>query len=586
MGAEAPARPHYYGFLSNAETAALVSPDGSVDWLPLPRFDGEAVFARLLDEGVGGACAIRPACRGGASVQSYLPGTNVLVTSWTTPHGRATVTDFLVVGRPQLRRGVEAEVPMELTCTPRFGYGLVPASFDPTPRGAVFENPVGVNALALTIRGSPDPTLADGRWILPPGRHEVVLHYFHHLGPERNLMAAVSEPPFGVALRRMVRYWRSGGGISYHGPFRDVVMRSLCVLRGLTYRTTGAFVAAATTSLPEEIGGSRQWDYRFAWVRDGAYAAEALLLAGDTVAVRRFLEFLLSRVDILGKPLPCPFLSVDGTLVLGERELRWLAGHRGSRPVRVGNAATWQDQLDIEGDLLWVVWQYYARTGDRTFLRDYWWAIQAIAEWVRSGWRRPDAGLWEFRDQPARHTHSAVLCWVALSCAAQLADAAGHRELGRAWRAEASAIAADVRAAAQERFTRRLDGGPADAALLCLPLYGFVDPAEPVWQRTLAWIEAELVDDDLVFRYRADPMGKAKHPFLLASFWLARAHHRSGNRQRAERLVVRAVEAATSLDLWSEHYDLQAREPRGNFPQLFVHAAMATTCYEIWGEGA
>jgi GH15 family glucan-1,4-alpha-glucosidase len=578
LGESATGKP-FYGLLSNAYTAALVSPAGSIDWWPLPRFDGDSVFSRLLDEEQGGACALRPLA-GGNARQRYLDGTNVLITEWDTAEGRATVTDLLAIGRPELRRSVRSEVAMELTCTPRFHMGRTLPAVVPLADGATFRNPAGEDALQLRVLGQAVP-LGLSRWQLPPGRHEIVLRYVRHADAEPGLGADGDALRPGVAERRVARFWRALAGPRCTGPYAAAVERSLLVIRGLTFRTTGGPVAAATTSLPEVPGEGRQWDYRFVWIRDGSYAAEALLLAGDLVAVRRFLEFLFNSVDLVGKPFPCPFLRVDGTLDPGERECLWLAGHRGSRPVRVGNSATWQNQLDIEGDFLWLVWRYVQTAGDLALLREFWWAIEAICTWVARNHRRADASLWEFRQRPARYTHSALMCWVALACGARLAAMAGRTAQAGRWQATAEAIADEIRRSARGHFRQRLHGGDVDAALLCLPLYGLVRADDALWQRTLAAVEERLCRDDLVWRYRADPMGPARYPFVMASFWLARAHLRGGNVARAQALIDRALACATDLGLWGEHYDPEADEPRGNFPQLFPHAGLVTAAHEL-----
>lgn len=567
----------YYGWLSNAYTSALISPAGSVDWWPVPRFDSESIFSRMLDDRDGGTCSLRPA-DGGQARQSYLDGTNVLLTEWDSPHGRAAVTDFLTVGRPELRRVVSTHVPLELSCAPRFQTGRTLAAVEPRPDGAVFRDPVGEDALRLVCRGAAVPR-SIGCWILPPGRHEVVLRYERHYAGDGPGTAEALH--LGVAARRVARFWRSLAAGAYEGPYAAGVNRSLLVLRGLTFRTTGAPVAAATTSLPEVPGGVRQWDYRFVWIRDGSYAAEALLLAGDTVAARRFIEFLFSSVDLVGKPFPCPFLRVDGTLDLGERDCLWLRGHRDSRPVRLGNSATWQNQLDIEGDFLWLIWRYWHVTGDSALVRESWWAIRAICNWVADNFRRRDASLWEFRDYPARYTHSALMCWVALRCGAQLAAGLGKGADGERWRSAAAAVAGDILRAARGRFRQRLHGGGSDASLLCLVLYGFVTPGDVRWQRTLAEIESTLVADGLVFRYKTDALGPARYPFTMASFWLARAYLRAGRIEAAAATLDRVIACATDLGLWAEHYDPEAGEPRGNFPQLFPHAGMVTAAHEL-----
>ena len=575
----------FYGLLSNAYTAALVGPDGSVDWYPVPRFDSPTVFCRLLDEERGGFFRVAPVRETDEVRQRYLPGTNVLETTFGTPRGGVVVTDYLPVGRPEVRRLVLATTPVAVSLQPAFGYGEANPAYDLTDSGGVFRNPEGNEGLRLDIRGPGSPGAARGRrgqWVLPPGEYELVLRYAAHWVQER-LELGDGDLPARETLDREVDFWRQATAGVDQG-----LERSLLVLKGLTYRTGGGMVAAATTSLPEALGEERQWDYRFVWVRDGCYAAEALLAAGDVVAARRFLEFLFNLVDIHGKPFNYPFYRVDGTASLGERELGWLAGYRGCRPCRVGNAATAQTQLDTEGSVLSVLGRYFDLTGDLAFLRDYWWAVVSIVNWVSRNWATPDAGLWEFRGRAERHVHSGVLCWVALREGSRLAAALGHAGEAAAWDAAAKVVRSEVlREGYSSRLGRFQQGfrQPAlDAALLTLPLYGFIDPRDPRFETTLSSIERELVQGPFVFRYAEDEFGTPRHPFLLASCWLARVYLRRGEEEKARAVLEGMSRGATDLGLFGEHFDQERGEPRGNFPQAFVHAAYLHSLLELRAE--
>ncbi len=293
---------------------------------------------------------------------------------------------------------------------------------------------------------------------------------------------------------------------------------------------------------------------------------------------------MFNVMDLVEKPYPSPFVCVDGTLVNGERELLWLSGYHGSRPVRVGNAASSQVQGDIEGGLLWLLLRYWRLTGDRTFIRDYWWAVEAQAEWLRSHWQDADASLWEFRDAPRPYTHSRALAWVGLGAAAALAlEVLNNRARAVRWRHEQDRIKTTIYDDALQhggRFTQSFGVPGADAALLTLPLYGFVAVSDPIFRRTLALIEAELVQDGLVFRYRQDPLGHPPYPFTLAGFWLARVYLRQGRMAEADAVIGRHAELATELKLFAEHVDAESGEPHGNFPQLFPHAGLVTALME------
>ena len=577
----------YYALLSNAYTAALVSADGSVDWLAFPRFDSPSVFTRLLDERRGGSFRIAPA-RGSVAERRYVPGSNVLSTLWTTPGGSVRTYDYLPVGRTELRRVVHAEGPVVVDCDPAFHYGQVAPAYVLGDDGGLFARTGGQEALLLRIRGSGSwRRQGEHSFTLSPGRYEVTLRYSTDPSYDQAVLDRVSDNP-ETALRHEVQFWRRFPRPAYAGPHADALVRSLQVLHALTFRPTGAIVAAATTSLPEADGDSRQWDYRYVWVRDGAYAAEALLLAGDLVGTRRFLEFLLNSVDLGGKPFRRPFTQVDGTPVVGEEELLWLAGHRGSRPVRAGNAASSLLQLDVEGDFLWVVGRYLDATGDVALIRYHEQPLTAMADWIARQWNSPDASLWEFRGQDRHYTHSKLLCWVGLTEAARLADVLGHPRRGQRWREEAERVRRSIEELALDPTTGAYGqsfGSPyPDASLLLMPLYGFVDARDPRFDATLHRIENDLRVGPYLYRYRADMLGQTRHPFLLASFWLARVLARRGEHARARAVIDGVLANATDLGLLAEHADAQNGAPKGNFPQLFCHAGLITALLELEGQ--
>ncbi len=572
----------FYGFISNRCTGTLVSPIGVVEWLPWPRFDGDAVFCRLLDDTQGGFLSTLPLDPILERRQSYVDGTLLLQTGLVTSSGQAVWTDFLPLGRAAFWRRIETDVPLRLICRPTFGFGAANASYELRDDGALFYHPDGSEGIQLHIRGRAEKLEERDAWLVGPGPVDLQLRYAADIIQEGDYLARPLEE--GDRVETVTRqYWR-GTAVTYHGPWQEWVHQSALTLRGLSYRNNGAMLAAATTSLPEVPGEQRQWDYRYVWVRDGAYGAEALLLAGDTVSCRQFLEFMFNVMDLVEKPYPSPFVCVDGTLVNGERELLWLSGYHGSRPVRVGNAASSQVQGDIEGGLLWLLLRYWRLTGDRTFIRDYWWAVEAQAEWLRSHWQDADASLWEFRDAPRPYTHSRALAWVGLGAAAALAlEVLNNRARAVRWRHEQDRIKTTIYDDALQhggRFTQSFGVPGADAALLTLPLYGFVAVSDPIFRRTLALIEAELVQDGLVFRYRQDPLGHPPYPFTLAGFWLARVYLRQGRMAEADAVIGRHAELATELKLFAEHVDAESGEPHGNFPQLFPHAGLVTALME------
>lgn len=592
----------FYGFVSNGSTAALIDPAGSVDWLPLPRFDSPSVFTRLLGGDAAGAFAVVPAYPCTAR-QSYVEGTNILHTGLVCPQGKLEITDFLSVGRTEFRRLLTSEIPFQLNLRPRFGYGLVMPAVETNDQGVLFRNPLGHEALLFMIGGdkadgqiSQEPL--SGTFRLPPGHYDVILRYVGDCRRDltetaESVAAEVKQAERDLAserghraYRRNVQYWRDTVRCEYRGPHRAAVERSLLVLRGLTYRTTGALIAAPTTSLPELPGGSRQWDYRFSWIRDGAYSAEALLAAGDRVAARRFIEFMLACIDLQGKPFQAPFFHIDGTLIRGERDLGWLRGYLDSWPCREGNAATGQLQLDVEGDFLWLVHRYVKTTDDLENLRDWWDLLRALVDWVEENWQVDDASLWEFRGQDAQYTHSKLMCWVALHYGADLAHLIGDDRNAERWQATADRVRMAIETKGYDEKSSHYgqafgDGGRLDAALLMLPLYGYCDAKDARFERTLAAIERDLVHGHWVYRYAADMLGEAAFPFVLSTSHLARVHIRRGELRRAEELLRGLVESATDLGLLGEHCDMESGSPRGNFPQAFSHLGIVLTAVEM-----
>ncbi len=576
------AHQQFYGFLSNSYTSALISPDGVVEWLPCPRFDSPAIFCRMLDKTRGGFFSIQPE-EDFESEQHYDDNTNIVVTSFHTEAGKAEMRDFLPIGRVALWRIIESEIALILVCRPTFSFGAAGSAYEITDSGAVFTHPTGTEAVSLIIQGPMKKLDRRDHWEIGPGKVVVLLRYAQDYEQDKGMLALpVADPQ---EMEEVTRQFWHRSLLPYEGAHADRFNRSMLVIRGLTYRTNGSLLAAATTSLPEAVGESRQWDYRFVWIRDASYAAEALLLAGDPVACRRFIEFSLNTVDLNGKPFAAPFYQVDGTRSQGEKDLMWLAGFKNSRPVRVGNAATDQIQMDVEGDLLWVVLLYWQKTHDETFIKEYWWAVSALVDWVAENWHTPDASLWEFRDDDDIYTHSQLMCWVALKTGETLArEAMADPDNAKRWGLAADAVAKgiweDQKRSGLPYFTQGHHHRHVDAALLTMPLYGFLAVDDPVFVKTRQHIEEVLLHNDFVFRYREDNMGPVLYPFTLAGFWLARVYMRMGEAERADALTAAQMRCATDMGLFAEHVDPHTFEPHGNFPQLFPHAALITTLTE------
>ena len=569
----------FYALLGNGVTAALAGPTGAVDWWPVPRFDGPTIFSRLLDHHAGGYLSLQP-LEWTTVEQRYRPEGLFLETRFTSPQGMATITVGLEVGRNALWMTAESTLPLVLTCRPSFDYGVVRPSFVPVPHGMHYVNPLGPGQATLLIHGPAHPDERMDQWRCAPGNLIVVFRVLMEAKPDLRWLSA---PISADAARIWVKsspFWTIPLIAQSAG---EPVRRSLQIIKGLTYRPTGAPVAAATTSLPEVPGEARQWDYRYVWVRDSAYSGEALLLAGNVVDARRIAEFLLNSVLLNGRVYSTPFLRVDGTVPEREQDLLWLRGYEQTRPARVGNGAISQRQLDLVGSVLWLVYRIWQETHDNTFIESYWWAIAALADWAQKTWTQVDASLWEYRTIRGQHTHSRMMNWVGLKVGSQLARYAMHDESSaKRWHDAATKIADTLWREAQlaGSFLPRSTGGIPDAALLTLPLYGFVSVHDPYFLTTLQTIERELVDDGLVYRYRADDLGETRFPFLLVGFWYARILLRQGRQQEAQAVIERHLEQATPLGLFGEHSDEKNGTVRGNFPQLFSHSALVTTIME------
>lgn len=570
----------FYAILANGMTALLAGPTGAIDWLPVPRFDGPTIFGRLLDEHSGGYVSLEPDHYDTVS-QQYLSDGLCLETRFRVGEEEARVRTWMSVGRTAIWMQCRTAVPLRLTCRPAFGYGAVRPAYYPLAGGMRYQNPHGPEMAQLIIHGAYQSSGRVDQWILPPGEATVVIRVATEQPADLRWLNRPIPSDFDRQWSATAAYWMAARQ-PYQGPHADLYQRSLEIVRALTFRPTGAPIAAATTSLPEEPGAARQWDYRYVWIRDSAYAGEALLLAGDATAARRIAEFLLDTVSPTERVFPAPFVRVDGTLPDGEQDLLWLSGHAESRPARAGNGAVHQLQLDLAGSVLWLVYHLHRLNPDRGWLDHYWWAIEALGEWMRHTWSQQDASLWEYRTIRGHHTHSRLMNWVGLECCQQLAAWMGYADRSDRWRRTADRIQDALLGEAQatESFLPRPHSASSDAALLTLPLYDFVPVTHPYFGSTLAAIEASLVVDNLVYRYREDDFGQARHPFLLAGFWYARVLMRMGLMDQADQIINRHAELATPLGLFGEHVDPVSGSVRGNFPQLFSHVGLIITLAE------
>ncbi|MFF9164375.1 glycoside hydrolase family 15 protein [Streptomyces longwoodensis] len=586
-----------YALIGDEQTAALVGPDGSVDWLCLPRFDSGACFARLLGDEDNGHWRIAPkGVRGPCTRRAYRPDTLVLDTEWETDEGVVRVTDLMPQRdvAPDLVRiveGVRGRVTVRSTLRLRFDYGAV----IPWMRRADGHRVAIAGPDAVWLRTEPpvrtwgedfgthsEFTVAEGERVA----FVLTWHPSHH--PRPPLV-----DPF-EALRTSVEDWRAWAArCTYDGPYRDAVVRSLITLKALTYRPTGGIVAAATTSLPEQLGGVRNWDYRFCWLRDSTLTLGALLAAGYHEEAEAWRNWLLRAVA--GDPADLQIMyGLAGERRLPEAELPWLSGFAGSAPVRIGNAAVEQLQLDVYGEVMDSL-----SLGRRAGLspRPHVWSLQCVLmRWLDENWRQPDEGLWEVRGGRRQFVHSKVMVWVAADRAVRALEE--HPELRGdpdRWRALRDEVHQEVceKGYDPERntFTQSYGSRDLDASLLLIPRVGFLPPDDPRVVGTVDAVRDELGHGGLVRRYTTDGATVDGLPgdegtFLVCSFWLADALHMTGRTKEARELFERLAGLANDVGLLSEEYDPVAGRHLGNFPQAFSHIGLVNTALTLFADEA
>jgi GH15 family glucan-1,4-alpha-glucosidase len=587
-----PARLEDYALLGDCHSAAIVSRDGSIDWWCVPRFDSPACFAALLGTPDHGRFLITPVGPAQSS-RRYRPESMVLETEHDTDTGRVRVVDCLVPGRDRpllvrLVEGMTGEVAMRVELIVRFDYGsIVPwvRHLDGAwqavagPDGLELRTPVRLEGQSLRTTAQ----FTVGR----RDRVPFVLGWF----PSHDL-----EPvPSGAAqlISRTAKHWKTWSArCDYRGQWRDAVLRSLLTLESLTYAPTGGIVAAPTTSLPETLGGTRNWDYRYCWVRDATLTLEALIAGGYSDEAARWRQWLLRAAA--GRPEELQTMyGVAGERRLTELELDWLPGYGGARPVRTGNAAHEQLQLDVYGELADVLWQ--GVRADMMLSAEQWSLLRLLLESLERRWGEPDEGIWEVRG-PRRHfTHSKVMCWVAFDRAVAIAEEMGLDGPLDRWRDLRDEIHGQVcdRAfnATLGAFTQTYDSTDLDAAVLMIPLVGFLPAADPRVASTIAAIHRDvsqggLTQDGFVMRYvptdeAVDGIGEREGVFLPCSFWLVEALALSGRTFEAHALFERLLVLANDVGLYAEEYDPDVPRLLGNFPQAFTHLALVAAAHTL-----
>jgi GH15 family glucan-1,4-alpha-glucosidase len=588
-----------HGLIGDLQTAALVATDGTIDWFCCPRFDSPSVFASILDDRRGGRCALAPVTPARTTKQMYIPDTAILVTRFLSESGIAEVFDFMPIDRPHVVsdrrrivravRGIRGEVEFEASVEPRFDYGRRSHRLHVDGTTAVFE--AGDQRVQLTSVAPLERDGDDVRW-----------RFTVRAGDTSGfvLESGAAGSPQRIGGGEVIRLFHDTGAYwqrwleqsSYQGRWREAVERSAITLKLMTYAPSGGLVAAPTAGLPEQVGGSRNWDYRYTWVRDGAFSVFALLGLGFTEEATAFGEWLRARVDERAGegsgPLKIMY-RIDGSSELTEETLDHLDGYMGSRPVRIGNGASDQLQLDIYGEAMNSI-----HALDSGALREFgvghegWQHIVAMIDWLCEHWHDPDEGIWETRGGRRHFVYGQLMSWVALDRAIRMAASRSRPADVDRWGRERDRIHAQIMTKGWNdrlgAFVQYEGGDVLDAALVHMPLVGFIVPNDPRWRSTMAAMDRTLVDDSLVYRYdpQASPDGLpgSEGTFSLCTFLYVAALARSGRLDEARMTFAKMLTYANHLGLYSEEIDPTGQQV-GNFPQAFTHLALITAVLRL-----
>ncbi len=575
-----------YGVIGNCKTAALISKEGSIDWLCLPIFDSPSVFSKLLDKEKGGSFAILT--NGYESTQRYFRGTNILCTTFCGPEGAFEVLDFMPRYRShkdehympteiyRYLRPLKGKPRLRILYDPVLNYGREQVVNRQFPDFIRTFSRVDSNESLYLYTGLNFDTVLNAEEFALDKEEFLLLSYNQKLIP-------IDLHRIYLEYQRTKVYWLNWDNRSRKfSAYNDIISRSLLMLKLMSYHPSGAVIAALTTSIPETIGEVRNWDYRFCWIRDASMSIETLLNLGHQSTARRFMMFIKNMLKSKSDTFQIMY-SIDGSRILHEEELPHLAGYAHSRPVRTGNAAYNQRQNDSLGYLMDVIHNYYFHfPGTLDEIEEMWEIVKTIVKSVYRSWQEPDCSIWEFRNKEDHYVLSKVMCWVALDRAIGIAAFLGQKPYEAAWSKEADRIREDILThgwnAELQCFTQAYGSTYVDSSLLLMERYGFIEATDERYISTVRRIKAELYHNDLMYRYKNnDDFGLPTSSFTICTFWLIRALYVIGERDEALRIFDQLLTCSNHLGLFSEDLDFNTKQQLGNFPQAYSHLALINT---------